>query len=189
MMARPLTPGLVAPERYLDAGVLVLLYPLSGALHLALTRRTAHLAAHGGQISFPGGLCEAGDGSTAATALRETYEELGLAPEEVEVLGPLSPLEIPVSGYRIHPWVAYTACRPSFRPDPFEVAEVVEVALAHLLDPTVVCVETWTIRGHDAWVPFFRVGEHKVWGATAMVLAELLALFRGLGDQEVTTER
>ena len=184
MMARPLTPGLVLPERFLDAGVLVLLYPLNGALHVALTRRTAHLAAHGGQISFPGGLCEAGDSSTAATALRETHEELGLAPECIELLGPLSPLEIPVSGYRIHPWVAYAACEPAFRPDPFEVAEVIEAPLAQLLDRRTAAVEMWTIRGHEARVPFFHVGEHKVWGATAMVLAELLALIRGVGSDE-----
>ncbi len=179
MMAQLRTPGLAAPERYLDAGVLVLLYPRSGDLHLALTRRTAHLAAHGGQISFPGGLCEAGDSSTAATALRETHEELGLATEEIEVLGPLTALEIPVSGYRIHPWVAYAAREPAFHPDPFEVAEVIEVPFGLLLDPATVRAETWTIRGHEARVPFYRVGEHNVWGATAMVLAELLALIRG----------
>ena len=175
---------LVPPARYLDGGVLVLLYPHQGALTLVLTRRSDHLAAHSGQVSFPGGLCEPDDASLAATALRETREELGLEPGRLELLGPLTPLEIPVSGYRIHPWVAHAATRPSFRPDPVEVAELIEVPLAHLLDPATCALETWTIRGQEVEVPFFRVGSHKVWGATAMVLSELVVLLRKAAELE-----
>ncbi len=173
--------GMALPSRYLDGGVLVLLYPRNGELAVILTRRCDHLAAHAGQISFPGGLREAQDVSFAATALRETQEELGLDPAGLALLGPLSSLEIPVSGYRIHPWVAYSPVRPAFRPDPGEVAELIEVPIGHFLAPTSVECETRTIRGQEVEVPFYRVGVHKVWGATAMVLCELAALLRAAG--------
>ncbi len=177
MSPQPRTaPGLKWPSHYRDGGVLLLLYERDGALHIALTRRCDHLAAHAGQISFPGGLCEPQDGSFAGTALRETREELGLEPAGLELLGELSPLEIPVSGYRIHPWVAYSAQPPAFRADPSEVAELLEVPLARLLEPAALGQETRLVRGYQAVVPFFRIGEHKVWGATAMVLSEFLAL-------------
>jgi 8-oxo-dGTP pyrophosphatase MutT (NUDIX family) len=165
-----------APAEYRDGAVLVLLYPCGGALCLVLTRRCDHLAAHAGQISFPGGLREPEDASLAEAALRETREELGLEIGGLELLGPLTPLEIPVSGYRIHPWVAYSPTRPAFRPDSAEVAELLEVSLAQLLDPLTVALERRTIRGQEVDVPFYAVGGHKVWGATAAVLAELLAL-------------
>lgn len=163
-------------QKYRDAGVLVLLYPRAGILTLVLTRRADNLASHGGQISFPGGEREPGDSSLAETALRETREELGLAPDGLELLGCLTPLEIPVSGFRVHPWVAYLSVTPSFRPDPREVAELLEVPLSHFLDPASAGEEMRVIRGHEVDVPFYRVGPHKVWGATAMVLSEIVAL-------------
>ncbi|HOG48207.1 MAG TPA: CoA pyrophosphatase, partial [Anaerolineae bacterium] len=106
------------PVHYHDAGVLVLLYPHGEALSVALTRRCDHLTAHAGQISFPGGLREPGDASLRDTALREAREELGLDRRGLEHLGPLTPLEIPVSANRIHPWVAYAPARPALHPDP-----------------------------------------------------------------------
>lgn len=180
MAPRPRTLVRGLPAHYRDAGVLVLLYARAGALCLALTRRCDHLADHAGQISFPGGLREPEDDSLLDTALREAREELGLEGSELEVLGPLTPLEIPVSGYRIHPWVAHTPARPAFRPDPCEVAELLEVPLDLLLDPATATVETRVIRGYDTEVPFFLVCGHKVWGATAAVLSELLAMLRGV---------
>lgn len=178
MCPRPRTPGVTAPARYRDGGVLLLLYPRNGSLHLVLTRRCDHLSAHAGQISLPGGLQEPHDRSLIETALRETQEELGLDTAGLELLGPLTPLEIPVSGYRIHPWVAYSPTAPAFDPDPDEVAELLEVRLSDLLDPLLAGVETRPIRGYQVEVPFYRLGAHKVWGATAMVLSEFLALVR-----------
>jgi 8-oxo-dGTP pyrophosphatase MutT (NUDIX family) len=188
-------------ERILDpdlecrrAGVLALLYPLypveratrpGGASHvteeelcLALTRRTDAVDNHRGQISLPGGSLDPGETAQEA-ALREAWEELGVDPARLELLGALSPLYIPPSGFCIYPTVAYAPRRPAFVPNPAEVAEVLEPSLAHLLDPATRQEETWEIRGQPVRVPFYLVGHHKVWGATAMVLCELLTLING----------
>jgi len=159
------------------AGVLVLLYPLHGGPCLVLTRRTDAVDTHRGQISFPGGSMDPGEDAVSA-ALREAWEELAVDTGPLEVLGELSPLYIPPSGFCIYPVVAYAAERPGFVPNAGEVAEVLEVSLAHLLDPGTRREEIWPMRGVDVCVPFYRVGHHKVWGATAMVLCELLALIQ-----------
>ena len=159
-----------------QAGVLLVLYPVDGVLDLVLTVRTSSLNYHSGQISLPGGGWEEGDGSYLETALREAEEETGIATDGLEILGPLTPLYISPSNNVIHPFVAYTSRRPAFDPDPVEVAELLEVPLALLLDPATRREEDWTWRGARLHVPFYAVGEHKVWGATAIVLAEFLAL-------------
>jgi 8-oxo-dGTP pyrophosphatase MutT (NUDIX family) len=164
------------------AGVLVLLYPRDGDLSLVLTRRTDEVDNHRGQISFPGGSMDPGEDAVSA-ALREGWEELAIDPAPLDVLGELSPLYIPPSGFCIYPAVAYAAKRPGFVPNAGEVAEVLEVPLAHLLDPGTRGQEIWPIRGVDVRVPFYRVGHHKVWGATAMVLCELLDLIRRETDE------
>ncbi len=116
-------------------------------------------------------------GETAvAAALREAWEELRIPPAALEVIGELSPLYIPHSGFCVHPVVACAPERPAFLPYADEVAEVIEVSLAHLLNPLTRNEEVWWIRGQPVRVPFYAIGSHKVWGATAMVLAELLAL-------------
>jgi 8-oxo-dGTP pyrophosphatase MutT (NUDIX family) len=159
-----------------QAGVLLLLYPLHGRLRLALTVRTPDLNHHGGQISLPGGGWEEGDTSLQETALREAQEEIGVPADGLELLGPLTPLYIPPSNNVIHPFVAHLPGRPAFYPDPTEVAALLEVPLDLLLDPATRREEDWIWRGAPLHVPFYAVGEHKVWGATAIVLAEFLAL-------------
>jgi 8-oxo-dGTP pyrophosphatase MutT (NUDIX family) len=169
-------------ERILDpaldcrrAGVLALFYPCRGELCLVLTRRTDSVESHRGQISLPGGSMDPGEDAVAA-ALREADEELGVPPASVKVLGQLSPLYIPPSGFCIYPVVAYTPERPDFTANVSEVAEVLEVPLSHLARPATRCEETWEIRGAPVRVPYYAFETHKVWGATAMVLCELLAL-------------
>lgn len=161
-----------------QGGVLILLYPKDGRLHFPLTRRTERVEEHKGQISLPGGARE-GDEPLAWTALRETGEELGVDPQSVEVLGALTPLYIFPSDYWITPYVAARPDRPTFTPDPVEVAEVLEVPLATLLDPAIRREEEWVLHGIITRVPFFQIGEHKVWGATAMVLSEFAAVLGG----------
>jgi 8-oxo-dGTP pyrophosphatase MutT (NUDIX family) len=160
------------------AGVLILFYPKDGRLHLLLTRRTERVLTHRGQISFPGGTQHPGE-AIEETALREAGEELGLDPRTIIVIGRLTPLYIPPSNFCIYPVVARLPERPALRPQPEEVAEVLEVPVAHLLDPGTRRHEAWTLNGAPYDVPFYAFGEHKIWGATAMVLAELLALIAG----------
>ena len=171
-------------ERILDpdpdcrhAGVLALLYPSGGDLCLVLTLRTESVESHRGQISFPGGAMDPGE-IPEETALREAHEELGINPAGLDVLGELSPLYIPHSGFYVHPVVAYAADRPAFVPNPEEVAEVIEAPVSLLLAPDTCCEEVWRLRGAPARVPFYAIGPHKVWGATAMMLSELMTLLK-----------
>jgi 8-oxo-dGTP pyrophosphatase MutT (NUDIX family) len=162
------------PGRARQGGVLVLLYPIAGELQVVLTRRREDLNSHAGQISFPGGQREAQE-TLLMTALRETEEEIGVPVAAVEVIGELTPLYIPPSDFEVHPFVAWynNGSRPVFSPSPNEVAEIVEVPLRHLLDPASRGEQPWDIRGHSIMVPYYAIEEHKVWGATAMMISEL----------------
>lgn len=159
----------------IKAGVLVLLYPWRDQLNLVLMRRTAGMDFHQAQISLPGGRQDQAE-SLEQTALREAQEELGIPPPAIQILGELTPLYIPPSNYCIYPVVGATDTRPDFRPSPLEVAEVIEIPLNHLLDPQNIREEAWTIKGFEVKVPFYFFEGHKIWGATAMVLAELIEL-------------
>ncbi|MEZ4768939.1 MAG: CoA pyrophosphatase [Caldilineales bacterium] len=178
---RPLEPP-TPDHRPREGGVLVLLYPggPTGDLHLVLTRRTDTVGNHRGQISFPGGSVDPGDPSTAYTALREACEEIGVCEEDLQLLGNLTPLYIPPSDFRIYPHVAWLPRRPDFDPQPDEVAELLEVPATWFVDDSHVGAEEWIIRGEPRQVPFYNVCGHKVWGATAMVLAELAAIMASL---------
>jgi 8-oxo-dGTP pyrophosphatase MutT (NUDIX family) len=159
----------------LKAGVLLLLYEEGGELRLLLTRRTERVLHHRGQISFPGGEQHPGE-SVEATALRETEEELGLDLGAVRILGRLTPLYIPSSNYCMYPTVAYLPVRPVFAPQADEVAETIEVPVAHLMEPKNRGRMDWTIGARKVDAPFYEFLGHKIWGATAMVLAEFLAV-------------
>ncbi len=165
-----------------ESSVLILLYPRAGRLNFVLTRRTEMVQSHKGQISLPGGARE-GDETLDQTALRETCEELGVPQDGTEVLGCLSAIYIPRSNYCIYPFVAYRPDPPVFYADPVEVAEVLEVPLALLLDPSIRRVEYWSAPDFDSprRVPFFSIHGQVVWGATAMILSELVSAL----DREV----
>jgi 8-oxo-dGTP pyrophosphatase MutT (NUDIX family) len=157
------------------AGVLIALYPHEEELRFPLTLRRDDLEEHRGQISLPGGAQESGE-SLLDTALRETHEEIGVAVDASAVLGALSPVYIPPTGFLIAPYVASLPGRPEFVLLEREVAELIEVPLSTLFDPSVVRREKWTLRDVEVEVPFFQIGPHKVWGATAMVLSEFAAV-------------
>ncbi len=155
------------------AGVLVLLYPDAQAcLQFVLIQRTEYPGVHSGQISLPGGRRE-GDEALQQTALREAEEEVGVPAADVEVLGKLASLYVPPSDFDIHPIVGYFPAHPTWRPEKSEVAEIIEVPLDLLLDDSVKEQETLNRDGVPIPILFYRVGRHKVWGATAIILSEL----------------
>jgi 8-oxo-dGTP pyrophosphatase MutT (NUDIX family) len=154
------------------AGVLVLIYPQAGRLMFVLTRRSEVVASHKGQISLPGGSQEIIDPGPVDTALRETCEEIDVCREDIQIIGALTPLYVSVSDFVIHPFIGYMSERPAFRPATNEVAEIIEMPLHDLLDPSIKTSEHWTLHGYEMEVPFYRVGKHVVWGATAIILSE-----------------
>jgi 8-oxo-dGTP pyrophosphatase MutT (NUDIX family) len=163
-----------------EAGVLALLYP-NEEPHLVLTVRRDDLPDHPGQISFPGGQREPGE-TLPETALREAQEEVDLPPSDVHLVGALTPLFVPPSNFCVHPFVGVTSEIPVLTPTDREVGDILHIPVRTLLLPDTRVVDTWTLHGREIDVPYYRVGEHVVWGATAMMLAELLFCLRDITD-------
>ncbi len=168
------------PADVREAGVLALFFPQHDDWHLTLIRRTSHNPndRHGGQISFPGGKREAEDIDLSHTARREAEEEVGVPASEIKLLGRLSKLYIPVSNFMVHPFVGYLDEAPQFSPQFSEVEEVITVSFRQLADPAtrqrtdIPISPQLTLRE----VPYFNVSEQVVWGATAMMISELLVV-------------
>jgi 8-oxo-dGTP pyrophosphatase MutT (NUDIX family) len=167
-----LPPGFLPKQPWRPASVLLPLvtHPEPTVL---LTKRTEQLHDHAGQVSFPGGSREPQDRDPAATALRETHEEIGLTPEQVEVAGYLRGY-LTISGYAVTPVVGLV--RPGFtlRVDPLEVAEVFEVPLAFLADPKNREVQTRELGGERVGFYLYKYRDQIIWGATAAMLVNFL---------------
>lgn len=166
-----------------EGAVLILLYPYQNDIYTLLTVRSSSLRTHSGQISLPGGRIDAGE-RAADTALRETHEELGIAPDTIEVLGGLTQVYIPPSNYCLSPIVGITAMRPDITPNPDEVAAVIELPARHLIDKANRVIEEWIIEGEPRRIPYFLFEEHKIWGATAIILSEFAVLWETVTGAE-----
>jgi 8-oxo-dGTP pyrophosphatase MutT (NUDIX family) len=162
-------------EGHRRAAVLAPLFVRDGALWVLLTRRTESVERHRGQIAFPGGAEEEDDESLYRTALRETEEEIGVAPADVRYLGTLSPLTT-VTDYYVEPFVGAIPHPYPFRLQESEIAELVEVPVPVLLDPN--ALERRAVPGREGPVLFYHHGGHVIWGATASMLKELLDALR-----------
>ncbi len=158
-------------EHAIPSAVLILLYPHENNIFFILTKRTNEVQHHKGQLSLPGGSWENGE-QLHETALRETEEEIGISAIETEIICELTPLFVKVTGYMIHPFVAYVTQKPNIVPHPSEVNNVFTVSVTELINPLNRLTELWTIRKTLVDVPFFKFGKYKVWGATAMILSE-----------------
>jgi 8-oxo-dGTP pyrophosphatase MutT (NUDIX family) len=165
----------MAPAR--AAATLLLLYPGDDAeLHIPLTVRHADLRAHAGEISLPGGAVDATDATAADAARREAWEELGVEPDAVTVLGELDPIWIPVSNFELRPVVGATRSRPAFRPHDREVAEIFELPVRRLIDGTILTEEEIELPGIILRAGVYRHAGQRIWGATAFTLAMFAAV-------------
>jgi 8-oxo-dGTP pyrophosphatase MutT (NUDIX family) len=147
------------------------LFVRDGRLWILFTRRTDTLEHHSGQISFPGGAQEAGDATLQDTALRESEEEIGLDRKDAIGLGSLSPI-VTVTNFYVEPYVAAIPQPYVFRPQEAEIAELIEVPVAALMDPA--ALEKKPFPGREDPVLFYHYGDQVIWGATARMLEELL---------------
>jgi len=162
-----------------EAGVLILLYPRDGELYTVLIQRPVYQGVHSGQISFPGGKQEPGDCDLVHTALRETHEEVGIPPTQIEVLGKLTPLYIPVSNHMVQPVIGTLPDPPRMTPDEIEVDRIYEIRLHGLMEPgCLIQNETILVNNRKIQAPFFRYDGLRIWGATAMILSEFLEIYR-----------
>ncbi|MFQ5880201.1 MAG: NUDIX hydrolase [Dehalococcoidia bacterium] len=170
-------PRRIQDERMAPAAVLILLYEKEGEPYVLLTERTQEVEHHKGETSFPGGASDSDDPDLMTTALREIFEEIGVRPEDVEVIGQLDDL-ITISNFNVTPYVGVLTAQS---PYPFvvherEVAAVVEVPLRHLLDDRSMELELRQWRGQPVLVPAYTYDRHRIWGATARILQQLLGL-------------
>lgn len=148
---------------------------------MVFTLRSSTLSHHRGQVSLPGGRIETGE-SPEEAAIREAVEEIGIEARDSRVLGRMTPFHVPVSRFVVHPVVASADHPPEFRIASPEVERIIEVPLTELLDPSRARLETRVLDGIVSEVPYFDWAGHKVWGATAMVLSEFLALLGVVSD-------
>ena len=158
-----------------NAGVLILFYPSQGnETRFVLILRKTYKGVHSAQIGFPGGKYEDKDLNIETTALRETEEEIGVPIDNIEIIKAMSPLYIPPSNFMAYPFLAFTELTPKFVKQDKEVESIIEVPLTNFLNPNnSITSKVATSYGVNVEVPAFKLNNHIVWGATAMMLSEL----------------
>jgi len=162
------------------AATLIAIYPDDdGRLLVPITVRRDELRSHAGEVSLPGGRVDPADASAEAAALREAWEEIGLEPASVRILGTLDDVWIPVSNYELRPFVGAVDRRPALVPQDAEVASIVELPLDVLLDPATMRVEELLTRGLRIRAGTYRFAGITIWGATAITLGMLVHVLRG----------
>ena len=159
-----------------QGAVMILLYPHLSRLWTLFIQRPVYNGVHSGQISFPGGKKEIGDSNLTETALRETQEETGIHRNDITVLGTLTPLYIPVSNIEVTPVVGYIPDRPLFTPQKSEVAGLIEAELEFFIGPGGIREREMEIRETPLMVRYYDYEGHIIWGATAMILYELMVI-------------
>jgi 8-oxo-dGTP pyrophosphatase MutT (NUDIX family) len=164
--------SLLAPPR--TSAVMVLLFPENDQLYMVLIKRPDYQGVHSGQISFPGGKFEDADVDFVRTAIRETNEEIGVNPNEIQVIGSLSRIYIPPSNFLVYPFVGYCEQKPAFVIDK-EVDRVIIIPLDALMDDSIILQGKFLAGGNlnfEINAPYFALDNERVWGATACILSE-----------------
>ena len=164
------------------AAVLILLYLEDNEIYFFLTKRTDKLENHKGQISLPGGTQERNE-KLIDTALRETQEEIGINKTSISIIGTITPLFVPVTGFMIYPFIGYSLNKLDPKPDPVEVATIFSVNISDLLNKENRTTEQRNIRGYDVQVPYFKLNDYQVWGATSMILSEFRDLIKFINEK------
>ena len=154
------------------SSVLILLFEENNLFNFILTLRSTKVETHKGQISLPGGVQEKNE-ALKETALRETKEEIGAPTETIEIIGELSSLYIPFSGYKVHPYVGWANEPPKLIPSAHEVERIIIVPINELIDEKNQTQKKTTLRGIPVTMPYFSLRGEIVWGATSMILSEL----------------
>jgi 8-oxo-dGTP pyrophosphatase MutT (NUDIX family) len=163
------------PEDHRKCGVLLLFYQDNSNLFIPLIKRPQYPGAHSGQVALPGGKVEPNDSNVIVTALREAEEEIGIDASKVEVMGRLTDVYIPVSNFLVSPVVGFLDFKPTFVPEQREVAKIISTTLVHLVQPEIVKQTPISLgSGNYIETPYFDIEGEKVWGATAMILSELI---------------
>lgn len=161
-----------------EAGVLILLFPVDGYVHTVFMQRPDYAGIHGGQISFPGGKKELYDENIIRTALREAEEETGITSSDVEIIGTLTPLFIPVSNMLVTAVTGWMNRKPVFNHDPKEVVYLIEAELREIMNPAIIKTMPFEVRGKIINIKYFAYNGNVIWGATAMMLHELLSMIK-----------
>ncbi len=168
---------MTAPEGVRRAAVMATLFPKNEEWHIVFIERNKNdRDSHGGQISFPGGKAEPEDGTMLKTALRETEEEVGIPQQEIKVLGSLSQVYIPVSNFNVYPYVGFLDFQPDYVIQEEEVSKVLEIPVAHFQNEAVIRTTDIPINEYLTLknVPYYEVDNQVLWGATAMMMSELM---------------
>lgn len=165
------------PLNHRKSSVLILLYPSEDKAFFPLIKRPVYPGVHSGQIAFPGGKMEEEDEDEIETALREAWEEVGILPEQVKLIGRMSDLFIPTSNFLVTPVLGYSEVMPDFVAEEKEVARIIQTAVSTLFEPTLRKQKVLEFSDNFRLdTPYFEVEKEMVWGATAMILSELLQI-------------
>lgn len=158
--------------------VLALLYPKENIPHIALMQRPLYDGVHGGQISFPGGKIEIEDKSPLNAALREANEEVGVIPHTVNAIGPITEVFVLASNFLVYPFMAYSEERPDFVIDRREVESLMEIPFHDFLEPSIIKEKKIRSKaGFDLNAPYFDIDGKVLWGATAMMISEIIEIY------------
>ena len=172
------------PTHAMDSAVLILLYPVKNRLHTVVILRNEYNGVHSGQISLPGGKHEKSDIDFLFTAVRESEEEIGIIPTDIEIVGQLSRFYVRPSNFIIYPFIAYQPTRPEFHPDATEVKRIIEIDIFEELNFNKIVNRTLTFKNDiQIHAPGFTVGGEFLWGATAMIISELISVLGQLTDK------